>query len=112
MPQTVTTLNLLQRYVRGVLGKAEHHAENVDEVCLVIAGAIIWRNDGEIEVMTRDGDMKNVLWMRVNGSRYALSYNHDAASIEVREGSTRGAVLARFSNGTPTREVKAFFRGL
>jgi len=108
----VTSVDVLQQYIRGVMERAEHHANNVDEVCLVIAGAVVWRKDGELEVMARDGDMKNVLWLRVNGQRYALSYNHDQLCIEVRERNTQGNVLASFTNATPVRDVKLFFAGL
>jgi hypothetical protein len=112
MPQAVTNVDILQQYIQGVMERAEHHANNVDEVCLAIAGAVVWRKDGELEVMARDGDMKNVLWLRVNGRRYALSFNHDEQSIEVRERNTQGDVLASFTNATPVREVKQFFAGL
>ncbi len=112
MPQAVTNVDILQQYIRGVMERAEHHANNVDEICLAIAGAVVWRKDGEIEVMAREGDMKNVLWFRANGPRYALSYNHDQHSIEVRERNTQGDVLASFTNATPVRAVKQFFAGL
>lgn len=92
--------------------RAEHHANNVDEVCLAIAGAVVWRKDGEIEVMAREGDMKNVLWLRINGRRYALSYNHEEWCIEVRERNTQGNVLASFTNATSVQEVKQFFATL
>jgi hypothetical protein len=112
MPQAVTNVDILQQYIRGVMERAEHHANNVDEICLAIAGAVVWRKDGEIEVMARDGDMKNVLWFRANGRRYALSYNHDQNSIEVPERNTQGDVLASFANATPVGDVKQFFAGL
>lgn len=54
------------------MARADHHANNVDEVALAIAGAVDWREEGEIEGMTREGDMKNVLWVRINGNLYAL----------------------------------------
>jgi hypothetical protein len=56
--------------------------------------------------------MKNVLWVRISGHRYALSYNHTAGTIEVRDGSTQGTVLASFSNATPLADVKRFFESL
>ena len=62
--------------------------------------------------MAHQGDMKNVLWVRIGGKRYALSYNHEASSIEVRERTTQGKVLASFTNANTAQEVKAFFGGL
>ena len=112
MPQTVTSVDLLQQYIRGVMDRAEHHAGRVDEICLSIAGAIVRRKEGELEVMARDGKMKNVLWLRVNGQRYAMSYNHNSGLIEVRQGTTRGNVLAAFDNTTSIQSVKDFFGNL
>jgi hypothetical protein len=112
MPQTITDVDVLQEYIGGVMVRAEHHANNVDEIALAIAGAIVWRKQGDLRVMAHGGDMKNVLWVRINGHRYALSYNHAAGTIEVRDGSIQGAVLASFSNGTPLGDVKRFFASL
>ncbi len=112
MPQTVATVDVLQQYIRGVIDRAEHHANHVDEVCLAIAGAIVWRKDDDLLIMTREGEMKNVLWMHVNGRRYALSYNHSLQCIQVREGTVRGDALASFTNATPIGEVKRFFGSL
>jgi hypothetical protein len=112
MPQTITGVDVLQDYIGGVMARAEHHANNVDEVALAIAGALVWRKQGDIRVMARSGDMKNVLWVRIGGRRYALSYNHAAGTIEVRDGSTQGTVLACFSNATPLADVKRFFESL
>jgi hypothetical protein len=112
MPQTITGVDVLQDYISGVMARAEHHANNVDEVALAIAGAIVWRKQGDLRVMARAGDMKNVLWVRMSGHRYALAYNHVAGTIEVRNGSTQGPVLASFSNATPLANVKRFFESL
>jgi len=113
MPHPVTDVDKLAEYIRGVIDRADHHATSVDQIALAVAGAIVWRKDAEpIEVMAHDGEMKNVLWVRIGGSRYALSYNHLAGTIEVRRGTTRGAVLESFSNANSAGEVKTFFEGL
>jgi hypothetical protein len=70
MPQTIASVDVLQQYIQGVMARAKHHANNVDEVALAIAGAVVWRKEREIEVMTREGDVRNVLWVRINGNRY------------------------------------------
>jgi len=112
MPKTVVSVDVLQQYIQGVMNRAEHHANNVDEVSLAIAGAVVWRKDGELEVMTHAGDMKNVLWVHISGKRYALSYHHIQRSIVVRERSTQGKVLAAFTNANSAADVKSFFAGL
>ncbi len=112
MPQVVSTIDVLQRYIRGVIGNAEHHAGNVDEICLAVAGAVMWRKDADFEVMTRGNHMTNVLWVRINGQRYALAYNHDQRCIEVRRRSTQGQVVASFTNASTVGQVKQFFASL
>jgi hypothetical protein len=114
MPVTLDDVDMLKQYIDGVMGRADHHARDVAAVALALAGAIVWRKDAsaDIEVMSKDGDLKNVLWVRISGQRYAFSYNHDARAIEMRKGSTRGDVLHSFSNKTPMPEIEAVFRGL
>lgn len=91
--------------------RAEHHAQNVDEVCFAVAGAIVWRGD-RITVRQQEGGMGNVLWMEVGESKYAFSFNHTTGNIEVRLNSVRGAVVQEFHNGNSHAEVKTFFAGL
>ncbi|OFY86713.1 MAG: hypothetical protein A3F72_09650 [Bacteroidetes bacterium RIFCSPLOWO2_12_FULL_35_15] len=55
--------------------RADHHGQNVNEIVLAIAGAIIWKvTDDDIEVRTYAGQTANVLWMKINGNKYALCY--------------------------------------
>jgi Integron cassette protein VCH_CASS1 chain len=114
MPLAVKDVDTLKRYIEGVMHRAEHHAGNVGGAALALAGAIVWRKDDaeEIEVMEREGDLKNVLWVRIGGRRYAFSYNHKHRAIEMREGTTHGPVLYKFTNGTSTHNVETIFRAL
>lgn len=113
MPRQVTDVDRLRDYIRGVMERADHHAEHVNEVALALVGAIIWRKDDDpIEVRVHDGEMKNVLWFKVEGERYAFSYNHRTNSIELRQGTTHGAVMGSFTNATPCSEVRRAFEQL
>jgi len=40
------------------LERADHHADNVNEIALAIAGGIIWKTTEDIRVMSREGEMK------------------------------------------------------
>jgi len=114
MPIPVTDVTVLKAYLQGVMERADHHANEVEEIALALAGAIIWRKDDgkDIEVMQHQGETKNVLWVYIKGSRYAFSYNHGAKTIEMREGTTRGAVLHSFSNKTNLSELHSIFEHL
>jgi Integron cassette protein VCH_CASS1 chain len=113
MPLEMTQVQQFREYLQGVMDRAEHHAGNVDEIALAVAGAVIWRmDDGPLEAFTREGQTKNVLWARINGRRFAFSYNHEEETIEVREGTTQGHVVRSFSNDDSAGDVAVFFRGL
>ena len=56
--------------------------------------------------------MKNVLWVKINGNRYALSYDHVNPRIVVRERSTQGNLLRAFTNADSAADVKRFFASL
>ena len=114
MALTVTEIEGLRAYINGVMERADHHAGAVKEIALALTGAILWRkeDDEPIRVMAHNGDTKNVLWVRIGGSRYAFSYNHSTAQIEMRKGSTQGATLHSFSNATPLSDVYRIFEAL
>lgn len=114
MPVTVSDVNELKTYIEGVMGRAGHHAKTVQGVALALAGAIVWRKDDDaaIKVMAREGETKNVLWVRIGGQQYAFSYNHTDGTIEMRHGSVQGDVLHRFTDSTPVAEVEQVFRAL
>ena len=113
MARQVADLDVLRMYLKGVIDRAEHHADNVDQICLALAGAIIWRKDDDnILVFTREGEMKNTLWVHINKKKYAFSYNHENHTIEIREESTQGRTLFSCSNATPISDVKTFFGNL
>lgn len=73
MALTITTLNLLNRYIKGVMERADHHGENVNEIVLTIAGAVIWRATEDVEVKTYKGETANILWLTVGSDRYVES---------------------------------------
>lgn len=112
MPQTVTDIATLQQYLDGVISRADHHARNVDEVCLTIAGAIAWRTDGPLSVRTRLGKMGNMLRVHIGGQDYTLVFNHVTGEIDVIKGKLNGTKLRSFTNASSAREVKDFFTSL
>ncbi|MHC5933021.1 hypothetical protein [Nostoc sp.] len=113
MPLEVTDIQTLKGYIDGVMERADHHAGGVNEISLALAGAIVWRKDDDpIQVMVRDGETKNILWVKINQKRYAFSYNHTTGEIELRQGSIGGKILHTFSNKTPVSQVKQIFESL
>jgi hypothetical protein len=103
----------LHTYAEGVMNRADHHAAAVKAIALALLGGIIWRADPDsIEIKQYDGELANVLWLTVNGRRYALAYNHNTGKIEIRDRTQSGAALHSFDNQTPILDVETIFRGL
>ncbi|MEX1039318.1 MAG: hypothetical protein WDZ51_01725 [Pirellulaceae bacterium] len=110
--RAVTQVDVLQQYVTGVMDRADHHAGSVNEVCLTIAGALIWRKNGDIHVFEREGNLTNALWVNIGTNRYAISYKHETGKIEIRENNMRGKVLREFDNSDSASDVRKFFATL
>jgi len=113
MPLQISDFTDLAAYADGVMGRSGHHAPKVGGVALTLLGAILWRGDSAtLEVYGSSGPAGNVLWVKIAGRRYAFSYDHQAEEIIMKEGSTQGPVVGRFSNATPPADIETFFRGL
>lgn len=112
MALTITTLTLLNQYINGVMERADHHAQNVNEIVLTLGGAVIWKATQDVEVRTYNNETANILWLTVGQNRYALAFNHQTGDIELRERTQNGAVLATFNNATTSNQVKQIFNRL
>jgi hypothetical protein len=106
-------VQVLHQYANGVMDRVEHHAGNVGAIALALLGAIIWRGEpGSVEIKQYAGELANVLWVTVNGRRYAFSYNHQTSEIEMRDRTVQGPTIRAFNNQTPVTDVEAVFRAL
>jgi len=112
MAVVVPSIDSLQKYLQGVMGRADHHAREIEDIILAIVGAVVWKKSGEISVRTRKGEMANEVQVAIGGKKYAICYSHELKRIEVRNNNNRGLAIAHFDNDTPVREVKEFFATL
>jgi Integron cassette protein VCH_CASS1 chain len=114
MPEKLTEISALQRYLSGVVNRAEHHAPQVRGIAFTLIGAVIWCKDASpaIEVKIYDGQTANVLWVWICGKRYAFSYAHASGTIELRQDNMRGDVLHSFDDTTSVSEVFDVFEKL
>lgn len=111
---TITTIDEMQQYLQGVVGRAEHHAREVNSIVLPLLGAVVlYKDEGtEIEVRTYAGSPANMLWCWMNGNRFAFLYNHSTGRIEVRNRTGRGEPVAEFHNRMSLLEVHDALRAL
>jgi len=56
--------------------------------------------------------MGNILWFNAESGRYAMYYNHETISIEMRARTMNGDTLHVFNNETPISEVFSVFKDL
>jgi len=115
MPVVVSDLNILKTYLRGVLGKAKHHAPDVEEIVLALAGAVISRQGSvplEVRSAPSGGMGLTLTFTSTRRHRYCLSYNHIARCIDLKDKSFLGPVLHSFTNATPISTVATIFATL
>lgn len=109
MALKIEDIRLMKRYFEGVMSRANHHADNVNEIILALAGGVIWRG-ADIGVRTYRDKTANMLWMKTDtGKVYCFIFNHNTGKIEVHEDSMNGAMFCIFSNACTLAEVKKEF---
>lgn len=112
MAISINSLDTLQNYLIGVLGRANHHAGKVEGVSLALLGAIIWRTNGEISVREYNGNPANMIWFHIDGKKYAMTYNHANEEIELKERTHTGTIIATFDNSTSYESIIKIFKNL
>ena len=114
MALRLNTVDRLQQYLLGVSQRANHHAPNVSHVILALAGAIVLHKDQgtQLEARTYRGDPANVVYVTINGARYALTYGHQHQSVEIRRNSVRGATVGSFTNASTPQQIIQIFSEL
>ncbi len=113
MPISATDISVLNSYASGVMNRADHHADEVQEIALVILGAIIWRaNSDSIKIRTMKGSPANMLWAEIGSKKFVFAYNHETRKIEIRDRTQNGNVLISMDNKTSLNEAFKFFSNL
>lgn len=113
MPISANDVDILHRYITGVMERANHHATQVSSIALALLGGVIWKADpGTIEIKQYGGGLANVLWLTMGGRKYAFAYNHETGAIEIRDRTQSGPALHSFTNDSSIADVEAAFRRL
>lgn len=107
------SIGILREYFNGVLGRADHHAQEVEEVALTLMGAVIWKGkEDSIEVRSVGERTGNMLWFETNKGRYSFKYDHSEKKIELREKTSNGPIVAIFDNTISANTVYSIFTEL
>lgn len=108
----INQIEILKEYFNGVMNRADHHADDVNEIVLALIDGVIWRAEGNFEVMQYGGAPANILWMYVGDNRYCFKFNHETGKIECHEGGHNGELIESFDNQTSISKVKQFFANI
>jgi hypothetical protein len=90
-------------FISKVIHEANHHAPSVNAIIKPLSDAVRARlvlGSDTVSVYERNNQLARTCWVVLNGKRYAFSYNYDDLVIDLRERSTQGQVLHKFSNRT------------
>lgn len=115
MPVQVSDVEVLRTYLRRVIADAKHHASGVEEIVLALAGGVISRKNSsplEVQKAPKRGMGHALRFRSTSGRRYALSYDHGAGAIVLKDGSSQGNVLHSFTNTTSLAQVASIFARL
>lgn len=108
MAVKLDTVDRLQKYFSGVVGRSDHHAPQVKQIIYGLLGIIVLKKDHgtEIEVRgTHEDETGNILWVMINGVRYAFRYEHETGEIEIRKNTYNGPILLAVKNSTTIPDI-------
>ena len=114
MARKISTIQDLHEYFIGVVTRAEHHAQNVEEIIYPLLGMIVAYKDDDtdIEVWGQNDNLGNLLWAIIKGTRYAFRYDHNKVSIEIRKDTYRGLLIETITNKNTLLQLRTVFKSL
>lgn len=98
----IKTINDYNKYFDCVLERANDHANSIIKVTYYLSSLVLrfMDKDSIIEVREQSGEMKNILWFIMYDKRYAIRYEHDNNTIELRERKVNGPIIGIFDKTT------------
>lgn len=104
----IKTVDLLRKYFSEVVKRANHHAHGVNSVIYTLLGIVVLKKDDGTDIEVRGTDVDatgNILWVQINGQKYALRYEHSNDTIEIRKDTYKGSVVLVINNATTVQDV-------
>jgi hypothetical protein len=109
----VKNIKILKGYFDKVVERTQCHAGNVGQVIFPLLGFIVNKMDENSDIQVRGNDATgNILWIFIGGTRYAFRYEHSDETIEIRENSYMGPLIAKVDNSTTTSKLETIFANL
>lgn len=104
----ITTVDVLKKYFSEVVKRANHHAHGVNSVIYTLLGVVVLRKDDGTDIEVRGTDENatgNILWVQINGQKYALRYEHSNDTVEIRKDTYKGTLVLTINNTTTAQDV-------
>ncbi|HLP53548.1 MAG TPA: hypothetical protein VK151_00895 [Fluviicola sp.] len=108
MAVKIESIDILKKYFLGVITRTDDHAPNIDNIVYSLLGIVILLKDDNTHLEVRgtdDNSMGNILWVIINGTRFALRYEHLDGTIEIRQNSFKGRLILKINNLTSITEI-------
>lgn len=112
MSKKIEELKILKEYINGVFNRSMHHAQNVNEIIFPLIGLVLLKSEGDILVRDQDGDLKNVIWFNIKGTKYSMKYDHALNVITLHIGSSTGPKIHDFQNSDSNKLLLEIFNNL
>lgn len=112
MALKITNVDLLQKYFSGVVSRSNHHAHGVKDIIYSLLGIIVLKKDVGTEIEVRgnhEDEMGNILWVSMQGVKYAFRYEHSTGEIEVRINSYSGPIKFTINNTSTAQWILSQF---
>lgn len=108
MKVIIKNLDQFNEYYAGVVVRSKHHADEVDIVIKHLRDVLLSVNPEYMAIYHRNDDIKNVIWFKINGNMYVLSYRH-TKNISLINKNLKGMVICTFDNSDSFEDVKKVF---
>ena len=108
MKVVIKNLDQFNDYYAGVVARSKHHADEVDIVIKHLRDVLLSVNPEYMVIYHRNDDIKNVIWFKINGNMYVLSYRH-IKNISLINKNLKGMVICTFDNSDSFEDVKKVF---
>lgn len=104
----IKTQEVFQEYLGKIMWKANHHAEEVVNIILPLAGLVQWKAKDFVARQYR-GELANMFWCSVGKKNYCFVYNHDNRIIYLHKNNSKGEILAELNNQTTPEQIFHLF---
>ena len=91
-------------------GEAGHHAKHLNPMLRHLYNYVISKINflrDTVQLYERNGNLARTTWITHRGRRLVFSYAYSKATVELRDGSVKGACLASFDGTESSGQISS-----